>query len=188
MDWICLPHRPPTHQSPPVLGLMFKNRDAGREIFAQWRQELGHVDQQEQLRLTVVRGIDKAHPHAYRVIVGSDPTAFPTNTRFANFVSRIHRMDAVTSENLDRFLRARDAVGAFFLAPAFVQPDFDASYAPDVDLDLGIGVRFVHVRQAWEIGPRDIEAVAIHEDDDPLIPEGIETPPVLELLHHQRGV
>jgi hypothetical protein len=138
----------------------------------QWRQELGDADVQERLRLTIVRGIDRAHPHAYRVIVGSDHTTFPTDTRFVALANRICQMDAVTPENLDRFLRARDVLGVFFLAPAFVPPDFDGSQVPDVDMDLRIGVRSVHVREAWEIGPNDIESVAIYEHDDPIIPDG----------------
>jgi tetratricopeptide (TPR) repeat protein len=172
----------PTHQSPPVLALIFRNHDAGREIFKQWRQELGTVDVQEQLRLTVVRGIDRDHPHAYRVIVGSDHTAFPTNTRFVTFVSRIHRMDAATSENLNRFLQAHEAVGALSLAPAFASSDFDGSQAPNFGFELSIGIHQVHVLQAWEIGPDDVEAVAIHENDHPIVPENIETPPVNGIL------
>jgi hypothetical protein len=169
------------HQAPPVLALIFGDHESGRQIFTQWRRELGRVDSEERLSLTVVRGIDRAHPHAYRVIVGSDPKAFPTGTRFAAFVSRIHKMDAGTSENLDRFLRARDIVGALLLAPAFAPSGFDGSQTPAIDFGLGIGVHHVHVRQAWEVGRNDLEAVAIR-GDDPIIPENVENPPVLALL------
>lgn len=172
----------PAFEAPPVLALIFSDRDAGREIFAQWRQELGRVDVEERLRLTVVKGIDGAHPHAYRVIVGSDHTAFPTDVRFAAFVSRIHRMDAGTSKNLDSFIKARDTVGALLLAPAFVPPGFDGSQSPSIEFGLGIGVHHLHVRQAWEIGPNDLEAIAIHESDDPIVPENVEDPPVRALL------
>ena len=119
-----------------------------------------------------MRGIDRAYPHAYLVIVGSDHTAFPNGTRFVAFLSRIRRMDAATSENLDRFIQARGAIGAFLLAPAFAPSGLDNSRAPDIDTHLGIGVRSLHVRETWEIGQGDIEAVVVFEDDDPVIPDG----------------
>jgi hypothetical protein len=172
----------PANVYPPVFALVFRNREAGREIFVHWRKELGKVDVQEQIRLAIVRGIDKVCPHAYRVMIGSNPLAVLRGSRFVTFVNRIRRMDATTTDNLDRFLRAHAAVGAFYLAPAFAPPDFDGSQAPEVDMDIGIGVHHVHVRNAWEIGPHDMDAAAIHEDDDPVIPESVKDAPVLKLI------
>ena len=177
----------PANAYPPVFALVFCNREAGREIFVHWRQELGKVDEREQIRLAIVRGIDKAYPHAYRVIVGANPLAFLTGSRFVTFVNRICRMDATTPDNLDRFLRAHAAVGALYLAPAFAPPNFDGSQAPEVEMDIGIGVHHVHVRNAWEIGPHDMDSAAIHEDDDPVMPENVKDAPVLKLIHNRRA-
>lgn len=121
----------PANTYPPVFALIFCNREAGREIFVHWRKELGKADVQEQIRLAIVRGIDKACPHAYRVIIGSNPLAVLTGSRFVTFVNRMCRMDATTPDNLDRFLRAHTAVDALYLAPAFAPPNFDRSQAPE---------------------------------------------------------
>jgi hypothetical protein len=172
----------PGYECPPVLGLIFRNRDAGRAIFAQWRQELGDDDSQGQLRLAVVRSIDRTNPHAYRIVIGSNPERIPAGVTVVAFMSRIHRMDPTTPLNLDRFLRAQRAVGAFLLVPAFVCADFDGSQEPEPDFRLAIRLRTVHVRQAWEIGPNDIDAAAIASDDSPVIPETEKDPPVAELL------
>jgi len=179
----------PANEDPPVFALIFANREAGREIFVQWRKELGRTDAREQMRLVVVRGIDKEHPHAYRVVVGSAPSASPTRTRFITSVSRIHRMDATTPENLDRFLLAHAAVGGLYLAPAFAPRGLDGSQAPEMELGLSIGMRRVHVRNAWEIGPKDIDSIAIHEEDDPVVPENVKDAPIFNLLNskHQTG-
>jgi hypothetical protein len=40
----------------------------------------------------------------------------------------------------------------------------------------------INVIEAWEIGPNDIEGMAIHSDDDPLIPERVSNPPIIETL------
>lgn len=40
----------------------------------------------------------------------------------------------------------------------------------------------INVLEAWNIGPNDIEVMAIHSDDDPLIPEGISNAPIIESI------
>ena len=96
-------------------------------------------------------------------------------------------MDTTTPNNLDRFLCAHATVGALYLALAFSPPDFDGSQAPGVEMDISIGMHHVHVRNAWEIGPHDIDSAAIHEDDDPIIPESVKDAPVLKLIHNRRA-
>lgn len=177
----------PANECPPVFGFVFRDREAGREIFAHWRRELGRVDVQERVRLTVVRGIDNTHPHAYRVVVGSNPMAFQTGSRITVYVNRLHRMDATTPDNLDRFLSSHAAVDALYIAPAFAPPGFDESHLPEVEMDLCIGVHHVHVRNAWEIGLNDLDSVAIREEDDPVIPKGVDDPPVLKLIRSRRA-
>jgi len=175
------------NESPPVLALLFSDREAGREIFVHWREELGTSDVKEKMRLAIVKGIDKAHPYAYRVVIGCAPSVSPTGARIVTLVSRVHRMDATTPENLERFIAAHAAIGAFYLAPAFAPEGFTGSQAPEVELDLSVGMHCVHVRDAWEIGPHDIDSQAICEDDDPVVPENVKDAPVLELIRIMRG-
>lgn len=175
-----------TYKSSPVMGLIFRNHDAGRDIFMHWRKELGKIDRSGQLRLTIVRGIDQSHPHAYRVLLGSNPDVIPEEARFINYVYRIHRMDASTSENLDRFLKAFKEVGTFFLVPAFAPADFDGSQTPKLDMNYSVGMHSILIRDAWQIGPHEIEAVAIQNDDDPVIPDGEENVPVLNLFRSRK--
>lgn len=175
-----------SNESPPAFALLFSNREAGREIFVHWREELGTADVKERLRLVVVRGIDKGHPHAYRAIIGSAPTASPASGRFLTYVSRIRRMDAATPDNLDRFLVAYDSIGALYLVPAFAPPGANDVRDAKVEGDLSIGIHRIYVRNAWELGPNDIDAGAIQEEDDPVIPEDVENAPVVGLLYAMR--
>jgi len=177
----------PANEYPPVFALVFRNHEAGREIFVHWRKEIGEVDDKELIRIVIVRGIDKRHPHAYRVVVGSDPGVFSTDRQFVTFINRVHRMDATTPENLERFLSAYVAVAILYIAPAFAGPDFDGSQAPEVEMGLRIGVHHIHVRNAWKIGRNDIDSAAIHEGDDPIIPENVEGAPVLKLIGSRRA-
>jgi hypothetical protein len=161
--------------------LTFKDRKSGQDIFHHWREELGKADVAEYIRLVIVKGIDRKNPHAYRIIVGVNPNAREYDSRLTMFICRIQRMEATTSGNLDHFLKAYDDVGALILAPAFIVGE-----APQVDMDLAIGIHHVFVRNAWEIGPNDIDSVAIQTGDHPIIPKDVKEPPVLKLIRNRR--
>jgi hypothetical protein len=52
---------------PPLLLLMFRNREAARQIFHYWNLELGNRDTVERLRVSIVRGINTAKPWFYQL-------------------------------------------------------------------------------------------------------------------------
>lgn len=174
----------PMNKNLPVLALIFKDRDAGKEIFVQWRQELGEIDIKEQLRITIVRGIDRTQPHAYRMIIGANPSLWPAENKLIAFMSRIHKMDATSPDNLNRFLKSHSIIDAFLITPAFVTSEFDGSQVPEVETNLGIIIHSVNVRNAWEIGPRDLDLIGISKGDKPIVPKDIDNPPVYDLLEN----
>jgi hypothetical protein len=107
---------------PPFLLLMFRNRDAARQIFHYWNLELGNRDTEERLRVSIVRGINTAKPHFYRVVVGSNPAHEFRNPgiQYAVFVSRMSTMEPDSSVNLERFLTSYQKIGSYFLGAATV--------------------------------------------------------------------
>jgi len=175
----------PDGSSPPVLALVFNQSEAAKQIFVQWRNELGDRDDHERLRIAIVRGIDKTKPYSYRIIIGSNPNdgyAKP-DVRHAVFVSRVHTMEPATGSNLQRFLDSYNAFGGYLLAPAIAK---DGVSEPEVILDHSLIKRELHVREAWGIGRHDVDGVAIHEGDAVIVPPGQKNPPVLELLRWKR--
>ena len=177
----------PMNQYMPVLALLFAERAVGRDIFEQWRQELGDVDLDERLRIVIIRGIDAAAPHAYKVVVGSNPKHIEDGNRLWISMSRIHRMDAVTPENLNRFLSATKLGEGLLLAPGFVEDGFDGSQAAEVELDKGIVIGKVYVREAWEIGRHDVDMMGVSASDTPIIPVGTEYAPIIELIEYLKS-
>ena len=175
----------PDKSSPPVLAPMFEGREAAKQIFAQWRSELGIRDEEEQLRIAIVRGIDKAKPYSYRVIIGSNPNIgfSRPDVRYAVFVNRINTMEPVSALNLERFLRSYESLGGYFFVPAVAKDEISEL---EVIWDHYLIKCELHVREAWEIGRHDLDSAAIHEDDAPIIPAGQQNPPVLELLRWKR--
>ena len=169
----------------PILAPVFKSSEAAKQIFAQWRSELGIRDEEERLRVAIIRAIETSHPNAYRVIIGANPNVgfSRPDVRYTFFVTRTNTMEAASDLNLDRFLRSYKAFGYYVLAPAAMR---NGSSEPELIRDHYLIKRELHVREAWEIGRHDVDSAAIHEEDSPIIPAGQNNPPVVELLRWKR--
>jgi len=168
---------------PPILGLIFKDRDAGIDIFRAWRAELGETDERRSLRIAIVRGIDRKHIHAYRMLIGSGTwDEAHAGDGLLMVAQRIHRMDAATPTNLDNFLQAYEKNKRFLLAPAF-----SGGRGTLPIIDHAIEIYDIVVRNAWEIGMDDPDMAGVLADDNVIIPEGITSPPVEQLQEWKRN-
>jgi hypothetical protein len=173
-------------ESPPMLALMFKNEEAAKKIFTFWSSELGRRDPDARLRVAIVRGINAANPHWYRVLIGSSPNSElgTGDVRYFAFVGRINTMQPDSGTNLNRFLESYSRVKGYILTAALAQGDppiptpIDCPFLIKNDL---------HVREAWEIGRHDPDGIVVHADDTPIVPSGQRNPPVAELLRWKQS-
>lgn len=174
----------PDPAAPPILALLFENAEAGMKIFKGWREELGEVDK---LRIAILRKISRDSPHWYRIVIGNDPTSelVANDVKQVVMVSRFNTMTPDSSANLERFLVAYGLTGEFILGQARMNGD-------QIELveENQILKKRIVVRDAWEVGPHDPDCVAIKSDDDPIVPEGVEDPPVSKVIErlHQKGL
>ena len=175
----------PDGKTPPVLSILFKNIEAGKKIFAAWKKRFGDKDQDEQIRVTIVRGIDRDNMYHYKIGIGANvkpPKKEEGDPRFIVSATQIHTMTPESLKNLDNFKQAHEAFGYYLLAPGSVGVDG----LPDIIFDLGIIKREVNFREAWEIGYRDLDSVLINpQEDKPVIPTDIKNPPLEELLRNK---
>ena len=167
--------------SPPILLPVFRDPDAAQAIFRGLREDVGETDAQDRLRITLVRGISRSNPHAYRLIFG---TEIPKNLhssqwRMVALAARVHTMKPMTSENIDRFLMRYATVNTYAVAPCVASGNDEIE---EPMFDVRITKRHLYVRDAWQIGLNDLDAMGIVLDDDLIIPDGEDNPPVLELL------
>ena len=169
----------------PLLALAFADSDCGQAIFREWRTKLGKFDDRERLRVSIITGIDKTHPLAYKVVIGSNVLLPKTNSRVREFVSvsRINKMYPEHLKSVETFRTRHEKVGTYSVVPAF-QPEIGAK--PQVFFNLAIQKRSIRICPAWQIGEHDPDATAIHADDDPIIPLEIKEAPVLRLLDRKR--
>lgn len=166
--------------APPILTIVFTERDPATRIFSLWRHELGKIDESDLLRISIIRRIDNRHPHHYRVVIGSN-VEHVNGQQAAAFaaMSRIQTMLPESSQTLDSFLQVYREVGAYLIAPAVV--DKSGEYPELID-DMGILKRELILREAWEIGHNDLDRVGIQPGDQPVIPDDVSDAPVKDLL------
>jgi tetratricopeptide (TPR) repeat protein len=62
----------PNNEQPPVLGIIFTNIEVGKKIFAEWKEKIGNKDKEDQIRVSIVQGINQDNPYHYRVGIGSN--------------------------------------------------------------------------------------------------------------------
>lgn len=175
-------------RQPPFMGLMFKNLESGKKIFTDWHARWGREEAEDALRVTIVTGIYKSNPHHYAVVVGPNIDLITADIRSGStisMVSRINRMTPATSENLTNFLKAFNEFDAFFLIPA--QLPRSTQSMPEIEVKLALLKRHLHIRPAWQIGENDHDIVALDDEEDPFIPQGVVDAPVIKAIAARRA-
>lgn len=147
---------------PPVVGLLFTDREAARSIFERWRERFGQVDRKDEIYLSIVRDVSDANPAHYNVLISS--SLDPSEARKpggAMVLSRFNRMQPDTDTNLRQFLADYNKGGVYLLMPAIMQ-----GRKPQLLSDLSILKRNLVVKSARDVGPHDIEHCCLGEKAD----------------------
>lgn len=160
------------------LTILFEDEQAAVEIFGNLESELGKEDKENRLKISIIRNINKHSPAHYRVSIGEN-LAFHSNMR-VQIVARNNTMTPSTSKNIDMFLSSFKGCKSYLLSYAVVKNE---KLLPLSSMKKHSIRKFhLNIVEAWEVGPNDIEMMAIEIDDDPLIPEGISNAPIIETL------
>jgi hypothetical protein len=164
-----------------VLGvfLAFKDSEAGQSIFKNWITRFGNVDIKEEIKITIIKGVDKQRPFTYRVNIGSNIDK--SNLSEDNLIittSRFHDLHPQNSDNLDRLIKEFENQKSFRLCPATIVNETKVS--PIINLSIKKCQLFI--KHAWEIGDHDLDNMAIKKDDNPIIPIDVKDAPILEVL------
>jgi hypothetical protein len=147
----------------PGLGIGFADFDAGKRIFEGWIKRVGHRDEFEEIRVSIVEGPISGKPDGYTVLISSNPENTirrkqQTNPDFQPekimLLSRLHRMTPTPgSPNLRMFRQAYEDFGFYKLFPAHL----GENRILDMDLSLSIEKREIHFAYASEIKANDPE-------------------------------
>lgn len=168
---------------PPILGLLYRDLEAGIAIFRAWRTKWGSADLRDALRIVIVTGVSKQHPAHYSVLIGPNFTdEVVPETKVVVTVSRINRMTPETTANLDHFLAYYRRYGEYLLVPAVMDNP------PHLEMSCFLAKKHLHVREAWEISENDPDASVLQDEDDPIVPVGVTDPPVKKALERMRAM
>jgi hypothetical protein len=171
----------PTGDSPPIMGLVFDNAEAGMQIFRDVEGEMSHEDRFEEIRISIIEGRvpGQEHQPGYSVHICADPEALAGHATMDGFV-----VDSTVVPFLGQWNRHYPVPGAppllpkfkeefarhkeFMLAPAVHRTDGKLYMEPS----LGIIKNVILFRDLAEINPpEDTDAAAM------LLPQFITPPP-----------
>lgn len=174
----------------PIMIFMYRDITYGKKIFEKWESDF--KEKKLNIKITIITGVDKAHPTWYKVLVSPDMRKSLTeedikNHRYVVAASRFHLMQARDDLNI-RYLREaynmRQVVGITAI-------EMDSNNAmtqdPQRRYPKVIPVRDLEFREAWTIGVNDEASMAILPTDTPIIPEDRkEYAPVIELIQKKK--
>jgi hypothetical protein len=157
----------PTNEAPPVMGICFKDPEAGRAIFQDLKKNFNQLDRFEELRISIIEGSPQGQQFGYSVHLGPDPEnlkaiaegeGIELDPRYLALTGRWTRAYPIPGNPplLPRFKEEFEKHKQYMLAPVLSRDGKE--YA---DSKLGIIKRTVEFRQLEDITPEDIDAAAL---------------------------
>jgi hypothetical protein len=168
----------------PMLGIIFENHAAARQIFRGWRKRLGNVDREGQLVLGAMTGIERDNPERYRAVLTDSMKAGEFKTL------PCLRMTLTRGEGgsgLEEFLRRLGEFGSYIVVPVLFDYARMRSGPPEswrdmLDLELAIRKTRFDVSAAWQVGHGHHLMMGFMPGDLPHVPDGVENPPCNEII------
>jgi hypothetical protein len=160
----------PTSEAPPILGLVFDNAEAGKEIFREAERQMNHMDRFEEIRVSIIEGSVPGQEQrpGYSIHISPDPEALDAHATTEDFVVDpqvvpfmgqwnrqypIPDMPALLPRFKSEFAKHKE----FLLAPVVRRSDGQL-YAEPL---LGIIKNLISFRCLSEITPDDPDAAAL---------------------------
>lgn len=145
---------------PPVLALLFENRDGAVAIFERWQERFGQCDEKEEIHLALIRDISVTEPYHYAVQVTSrlpELGEIEPNKPVA-IACRTLVIEPDSDTNIEMFLSSFRRNGAYRLMPAVLRDG-----KPEWLFGLAILKRELTIKSASEINENDIESIALRQ-------------------------
>jgi hypothetical protein len=160
----------PTGKAPPVMGLVFENAEAGKEIFREAERQMNHMDRFEEIRVSIIEGsvVGQEDRPGYSVHISPDPEAlaahataedFVVDQQVVPFLGQWNRQYPIRGnpEMLPRFKEEFAHHKEFMLAPVVRKQDGQLWF----ECELGIIKNLIAFRQLSDVTPDDPDAAAL---------------------------
>jgi hypothetical protein len=147
----------PDSDEMPIMALIFKDPEAGSKIFEYWKKQYGAADEDEAIRIAIMRNIDVEFPADYRFGVSANVKGSAAKGMLVASATRIHTMTPDDKVNLDRFLGQYKKIGSYKLTIAAITADG----RPMMPTDLGIIKKELIVKTPDQVGEDDPDKVLV---------------------------
>lgn len=159
---------------------MFDDTETGKLIFSQFVKRFGRSDEREEIRVGIIKGVDRENPFHYRVHIAPSRGAITTAENLSGpmvSLSRHNLMEPDSHQYLEFFQKEYDRLGAYFLAPVEI-----VSGQPKPIMELRILKKEIFITEAWRIDSQHEDAPAVNEPEKAIIPDGESNPPISDLV------
>ncbi len=163
----------------PVLALKFKDIGIGKMIFKQWKYYFGEDDEQDSIRISVIREIDKNNPLHFVFHITQRDNTFDVDEYHRNFLglnSRAALVQPDSTDTLESFINNCEGK-EYALAP---EPETSDESIPM--MGYAIRKRTFHVTDAWRINHKHEDAWAIANPENVIVPKGVAHPRINRLI------
>ncbi len=170
---------------PPIMALAFEDLESGKKIFRGWLKRIGPENQDGWLSVTIITGIERSNPLAYRVVVGISESymkAAISSNRLCAMACRMHDMTPSSSRNLDTLQDHFRRSGFVFLMPMEFKAGSSGMELTRENFDLGIRVSSLQFLPAWKVDPSSPLITAMRGITDPVLPSGMTEAPFMKHL------
>ena len=162
------------------IGFIFESEEGAKKVFEDIINITTRDDKKEKIILSFIKGVDKDNPFDYRIMI-TEKIEIPENIKekvIITMPTRFHQMNCTNDKNintLEKVISNKDSKISIF-------PVILKSGKPIPLFDYEVFIKKVNIKDAYEIGKDDIEAMAILPTDNPIIPKNVEKVPIKELL------
>jgi hypothetical protein len=130
----------------PCLGFIFHNNRHGRNIFKQWHKQFGLVDSFEELRISIVQGLEAYEGIGYIIHLSSDPL-HTTKRLKSQYLQQEAKQVAVESllqsmnplpksPHLSNFRHKYEKRGEYAIVPFWRASQFSSDIRANFDLSI----------------------------------------------------
>lgn len=150
---------------PPFVALIFSNEEAAAKIFERWRRGIAPYDEQDRIRLSIIRHLPDNDPFFYSVQLSAN--ALPgelEKDQVIGFTTRSLVVQAKSHENLEGLLERFAHFKAYYLIPAVWS---ESMPEPKFLEHVPVLKRQLNVMDAGAVTQNDIEWMAVEQSKEP---------------------
>lgn len=165
------------------IGFIFENEEGAKRVFQDFIDNVGKNDEKGEIILSFIKGINEERIYDYRVMITGKVKIPKDNNKdiLVQMRTRFHEMNCKDDKNIKILEHMIMHVSNHIIKilPIIIYNN-SQNFKPLWDYEITLNR--VNIKNAYEIGKGDYEAMAILKSDKPVIPNNVINAPIIELI------